>query len=534
MFKKNKIQYINILKDSKHIKLDSSIFVNQKLQKNENTSFLLKDDNTPSTDLFTKIDIMEKNIPKTYISTFTLNSYQKIEKKDNIDLKLYSTISLDDNYCIIIPKNDIEDEKEFFHDHIDYIFSPFCLLYDQTAAKASKNSLNVLIKENKLFMFIFDHNKQISQSIIKEITPFNSIKESKFYNDEISEQRLYEEVYFLEVQQSLSDFTQKYYQEFSDTQFIEQINIYYTINRINDEQLDQLHETLMAKVNYYSISLEENIKKLSQKTTAKNFSFTLARSKKEPSNIILWGSLAAASVVLAAGVIYFKTIETSSQKEPVKNIEKKKETVEKIKEVKKEPKKISLPDHKLINSNLLAEIRTLFKIVPDDAILQEIKLDSSNSTIVCNFIANSTSPNDMKFKLEKIYKTSKIILSHQNEAVLSSIITNENKLQKTDISILNTYSPLKYVSLEQFKMYIKSLLPKDSSIEYIKTNQNDFTSYEYDVSINITTPVQFYDIIEKLSNDQIPININYPLEFAKLHDNLNVKFKLQYHQKNKL
>lgn len=532
MFKKNKIQYINILKDSKHIKLDASIFVNQKLQKNENTSFLLNDDKTPSNDLFTKLQIMEKNIPKTYVATFSFNSFQKIQPKAEVDTKYYNTINLDNDFVITLAKNDLEDEKHLLQNHCDYIFSPFTILYEQTATKATKNSLNVLIKDNKLFMYIFNHEKKITQNIVHELTPFENIKQSKFYTDEISEQKLYEELYFLEVQQTLSDFIQKYYQEFKDTQFIEQINIYYTINRISDDQLDQLHETLMAKVNYYYISFEDNLKKLSHKQTVKNFSFIGPRIKKEPANILLWGSLATASIILVAGVLYFKTQNNQKIDNQTNNTEKIEKTQEKQKE-KKQPLKVLFPDHKLINDTLQREIKTLFHLIPQDAVLQEIKLDASNSTIVCNFIANTTSPNDLKYKLEKIYKSSEIILSHQNEAVLSSIITNENKLKTNNTTSLKEYNPFKYVSLEQFTTYLSSLLPKDSNIEYIKTNQSSYTTYNFTISINIKTPQQFYQIVQNITDDKVPININYPIEFAKLNDSLNVTFTLQYHQINK-
>ncbi len=519
MFKKDKRQYINIVKNDKQIKLDGQIIINGKETKRENSSFLIKEDESVPGDLIYKLQVMERNIPNTYISSITSNISQQIVKTEEIDKEIYSPIKLNDSYSVIIPKEDIENEKLLFDHSIDYIFSPFTLLYEQLSSKAAKNSLNILINDNILYIILLDKEKNIGLNKIHALSSFENIKESQFYQDDISGQKLYDEVYFLEIQQSLSDLVQTYYQENKDVEFIEEVNILYTINQLSDEQLDSLHETLMAKVNYYYISFEDKLKILSKKLNASNYSFITPRDKKEGSKALLWGSLALVSVICAAGVLYYKTQgiqpETKKEIEPV-------------------IQKIELPNHTEINKEIIKELMTLFDIIPYDAVLKELEIKQNSSTIVCSFIADSTSPQDLKEALEKIYTSSSIILSHQNNAILSSIINNEGKLQSKDPNkTIKGYKPFKYLSIVNITEYLGSILPENSKITFTDKIEELFTTYNFSVSNIIKEPKEFFDILENINKKDIPLNITYPVEFAKVNEGIMVKYNIQYHQKNK-
>ncbi len=534
MFKKDKRQYINIVKNDKQIKLDGQIIINGKETKRENSSFLIKEDEAVPGDLIYKLQVMEKNIPNTYISSITSNISQQIVNSEEIDKEIYSSIKLNDSYSVIIPKEDIENEKLLFDNSIDYIFSPFTLLYEQLSSKAAKNSLNILINDNILYIILLDKEKDIGLNKIHALTSFENIKESQFYQDDISGQKLYDEVYFLEIQQSLSDLVQMYYQEKKDVEFVEEVNILYTINQLSDDQLDSLHETLMAKVNYYYISFEDKLKILSKKLNASNYSFITPRDKKESSKALLWGSLALVSVIGAASVLYYKTQSTQpeTKKETEKPVIKKKDEIQK--EIEPVIQKIELPNHAEINKEIIKELMTLFDIIPYDAVLKELELKQNSSTIVCSFIADSTSPQDMKEALEKIYTSSSIILSHQNNAILSSIINNEGKLQSKDPSkVIKEYKPFKYLSIVNITEYLGSILPKNSKIKFTDKIEELFTTYNFSVSNIVKEPKEFFDILENINKKEIPLNITYPVEFAKVNEGIMVKYNIQYHQKNK-
>ncbi len=535
MFKKDKRQYINIIRNDKQIKLDGQTLINGKETKRENTSFLIKEDETVPGDFIYKLQVMEKNIPDTYISSISVNGFQQIVSSDELDSDLYNLVQLNDTYNIIIPKNEIENEKLLFDNSIDYIFSPFTLLYEQLSNKVSKNSLNLLINDNTLYIILLDKDKNISLNTIHSLTSFENIKESQFYKDDISGQKLYDEVYFLEIQQTLSDLIQTYYQENKDVEFIEEVNILYTINQLSDEQLDSLHETLMAKVNYYYINLEDKLKILSKKPNAAKYSFIPPRPKKQSSNPMVWGGLALASVICVAGVLYYKT-QTAQPVTDEKKIEK--EQSVKKEQLKKQPapevKTITLPDHTAINKNIIQELMTLFDIIPYDAVLKELQIQDNSSTVVCSFIANSTSPQDLKENLEKIYTRSDIILSHHNNAILSSIINSEGKIKKEDgVKILKEYKDFKYVSIAKITQYLKSKLAQTANILFVSKKEENFTTYNFSVSNIIKEPKEFFDILEDINKKNIPLNISYPVEFAKVNEGIMVKYNIQYHQKNK-
>ena len=73
MYKNNKEQYVNILKQDKQLKIDYKILQDKKIIKQEVSTFLLDGDNI-SQDAIFKLETLQKNIPKTYLSTLYIDS----------------------------------------------------------------------------------------------------------------------------------------------------------------------------------------------------------------------------------------------------------------------------------------------------------------------------------------------------------------------------------------------------------------------------------------------------------------------------
>ena len=73
----------------------------------------------------------------------------------------------------------------------------------------------------------------------------------------------------------------------------------------------------------------------------------------------------------------------------------------------------------------------------------------------------------------------------------------------------------------------------DSDVRYISKVQENFLTYNYTIISLVNTPKEFFDFIAKLNKKEIPLNIKYPIEFAKLKDKIEIKFNLQFHQQNK-
>ena len=538
MYKNNKEQYVNILTQDKQLKIDYKILQDKKIIKQEVSTFLF-DGNNISKDATFKLDTLQKDIAQTYLSTLYTNENQSIELNNNIDKNKYKSVKLNEQYSITIPIKEIERSVTFFQNSgLDYLMSPFSILNKEINKVLSKNSLNILLYNNMVYALVLDDNKDINRGYTQTLTPFDNIKDSNFYGDDTFGQKLYEEVYFLELQQIISDLIQKYYDDISeeedDISFFEKINIFYSVKQLSDEQIEMIHDSVMIEVNYLQISIDESFDNIIQKPTVANYSFLSPRVKKINNSIGLWITLIITSILVIGGILFYKISDTQYENklqkvkvENKKEVTKEEEIVENI---------IKLPNHNLLNTNILERTLMFFDLIPYDAVLLELELRKNSSTFVCNFTIDSNASEDMINKLSKIYDESKIILQHKNKAIISTIIINNGyKSLKKDKS---KYTKLKYqkhefMSIPKFTEYLNSIVIKGSDVKYISKVQEKTLTYNYSIVSFVKTPKEFFDFIAKLNKKEIPLNIKYPIEFAKLKDKIEVKFNLQFHQQKK-
>ncbi len=539
MYKNNKEQYVNILTQDKQLKIDYKILQNKNIIKQEVSSFLL-DGNKISKDATFKLDTLQKDIVQTYLSTLYTDENQLIELNSNIDTNKYKSVALNEKYSIAIPSKDIEHAVSFFEDSgLDYLISPFSILNEQTNRLLSKNSLNILLYNNIVYALVLDENKEIKKGYTQTLTPFENIKDSNFYSDDVVGQKLYEEVYFLELQQIISDIIQKYYDDISQDEeisFLEKINLFYTVKQLTDDQIEMITDNVMVEVNYQAISIDESFDTLIQKPTVANYSFLSARIKKTNNYLTLWISLLIVSMLAISGILYYKMSNTQEDSKAQKDksaviaqekVEKKKEIMQTV---------IKLPNHNLLNTKVLERTLMFFDLIPYDAVLLELELRKDSSTFVCNFAIDSNASELMIQKLSKIYNESKIILQHNNKAIISTIISNNGykalKKEKSNYAELK-YQKHDFMDIAKFTEYLKAITINDSDVRYISKVQENFLTYNYTIISLVNTPKEFFDFIAKLNKKEIPLNIKYPIEFAKLKDKIEIKFNLQFHQQNK-
>ena len=539
MYKNNKEQYVNILTQDKQLKVDYKILQDKKILKQEVSSFLLNN-NEISKDAIFKLDALQKDINKTYLSTLYTDENQVVKLNSEIDKNKYKSVTLNEQLSIAIPTKDIEHSASFFQNSgLDYLLSPFSILNEHANKLLSKNSLNILLYNNMVYALTLDENKEINKGYTKSLTPFENIKDSNFYGDDIVGQKLYEEVYFLELQEIISDIIEKYYEDISkddEISFLEKINIFYTIKQLSDEQIELIHDSVMIDINYTPISIEESFDFLIQKPTVANYSFLSARVKKSTNSVTLWITLLIITILTIGGILFYKISNTQEDTTPkedqVKKVEKKvdvakKEIAETV---------IKLPNHNLLNTNILERTLMFFDLIPFDAVLLELELRKNSSTFVCNFTIDSNASEEMIKKLSKIYDESKIILQHNNKAIISTIISNDGykalKKEKSNYAILK-YQKHEFMTTAKFTEYLNSIVIKDSNVKYISKVQEKFLTYNYTITSLVNTPKEFFDFIAKLNKKEIPLNIKYPVEFAKVKDKIEVKFNLQFHQQKK-
>ena len=535
MFKSNQKQLINILKQGKQLKIDYQILKNQTMQKQETSSFIIQNENIPN-DAVLKIQTLENNITDTYITSLYRSPNQTIEQIVTSPQNGNKKIKLYENFYVVSDEEDIENESQYFKNcGIDYLISPLTVLYEAVKEKVTKNSLNVLIHDNTMTIIIFDKEREAVLGTIKELTPFENVKESNFYDDEIIGQKLYDEVHFLEIQQSLSDLTQQYYQDSEDVDFLTEANILYSIGQLSEEQIESLHETLMAEINYEQISLENKLYEITIKPTVQEYSFTKARAKHPPKGKTKWIMLLIFSIILTAGTLYYKSLQDKKALQQKKQIEEKATKAQPKPAVK--PKPAMLVNHTLKNNNITNQTLMLFDMIPYDAILKELEIKPNSSTIVCNFVADSNSTVQLQEKLLKIYNSSKVILKHENKesAVLSTIITNEGLKPAAPIEEkkLLKYKELKFIPISKVITYLQSTSLPDTKVKFLTKEQKDFTTYNFELISVVNSPKVFFDYVAELNKKDFSININYPLDFGKTKEGIVIKYNIQFHQYNK-
>ena len=539
MFKNNQKQYVNILRTDKQLKIDYKILEEQSIIKQETSTFLL-DGLTISKDAEFKLETLQKNIPHTYLSTLYTDENQIVELTNDIDSLKYNSVTLNNEFSIISTKKDILQYSNFFKSTgLDYLISPFTILNEQINIKSNKNSLNIYIYESSLYVLILNENKEITKGFIKNITPFDNIHDSNFYTDDVVGQKLYEEVYFLELQQIITDIIQDYYTKEDDdieVGFLEHIDIFYNVKQLSDDQLEMLYDTVMVEINYQPLLMEENFEKVIDKITVLDYTLIEPRVKKDNNKATFWIGLVAVSLLIVGAVLFYKLSEVSeTTEEPKQLVEKPKKDLKKEESI-VVTKVEKLPNHNYQNSKIIEQTMMFFDLIPYDAVLLELELRKNSSTFVSNFTLDSETSQDMQDELSKIYKESKVILQHKNKAIVSTIIANEGYKHKKDNSSKSAnieYQKHKFMSISKFTKFLKSIVLKNSDIKYVSKVQDDYLTYNYKVKSLIKTPKEFFDFISQLNKKAIPLNIVYPLEFAKVKDAIEVKFNLQFHQQNK-
>ena len=538
MFNKNKKQYINILQQNKQLKINYKIVQDDRIIKEEQSSFLMTNSTLPNDAKF-KINALQKNINHTYISSLIENSNQNIVSTNNLDIISYDSVKMGNKNSIVIPKNEVNSVSRYYEDTgIDFLLSPYTIIEEYLEDNLKINSLNFFIYNNIIYTLIFNNQKELSYHKIKVLTPFESTQDETFLEDDIVGQKLYEEVNFLEIQQFLNETVEEYYATADNVEFLEHIEMIYTLKPMSDEQIRSLQDLLLIPISYKAISLDTYMDKIIQRKDAKSHNLINTRVKKEDKNIYFWIIIALFTIAVLAGIfsnlsnneeIKQEVIKQPIHKEIVKV--KKQKVIESV-----EPATIALPNHKQMNTNTQQNIEMLFDVLPYDAILKDIEINKNSSTFVSNFIVTSNSLSDMQSKLKNIYVTSKVLLKHQNKVIVNTIIQNNTLSEKynTFQSIQKVeYKKYNFLSTSKATSYIKGLGIKDSIIKFDEKKKDKYLEYHFSITSKIQSPQDFFSFIKKLNSQNLSISVNYPITFSRTTKDIEVKYKIQMNQQKK-
>lgn len=518
------IQYISIIKMDKNIKLDYQIFTNNKLLPKEQLVFSLNDGNI-SAETLLKIQLLETESKHTIISAICEDSNQMIVNKKSGKSKDDYSIAFDDYHNIVLPKEALKQSKDFYNNgNIDYLISPFTILRQELATNSTPNSLNIFILNNTMYSIFLDQDKKFLHSSINFLTPYCDIKKSNFYTDEVVEQILYDEIYILELGTNISSLLNQHYSLNITENQCEQINIFYAIKYLEPKQIEILKENVLVEINYNPLNLEETLDSIVKSENIKKYSFTSKRPNKAIFKIITRVILA---IITILGAIYLGySIQSSNT------------IAEYAKTVKKEIAKIeyaNLPNHILVNQNMIALIKTLFESIDDNSLLKEMQVSQNESTIVYNFKDTNPYEKTLKPKLLETYEMSENILTSENKGIYTSVISNTHMINENQIHY-KKYIPsqnTKFLSSAEAKKGIEQLFNETSVVKLLSETKDKYTQYKYSIYTIIKSPNEFFEVIALLEKQEYSIMLDYPIGFAKTSKGLELNFRLTINQNNK-
>lgn len=533
MFTKESL-YINAVKYDTQLKLDYKKLSNEAIIDTDSSVFLVNDDLLPL-DIALKLNSSQSQIDNTYISTLLINDTTKlIPKALSSKIKDCEIAKFNNEYDIAVLKTTLFETKNYFvKTGIDYIYSAFHLINLHIDKNVSRSEIVVFLFNSKAFIVILDAAGIIVHNTILDLACFDSVKKTHFYEDDIDGQKLFDEIYYLELNEIIHNTLNNFYEKKSNT-FVEKVTILYVTKQLTQEQIEQLSEDLLLKVDYHPINIDEEIFELSKDKHLKK-SFTKPRKKKKKRN---YTNLYISLFILAVGFLAYQVYLKVDIKGLYENYFKKEVTIEKAQDVKKIENVLELPNHVNLNDKVEQRIRAVFETIPDDIVLHELKIDKNILELKGNFLRENSFANSLKPNLNKLYKN----IIYNTSSTDKKFKIDGVVLAKEDIDLNKTYKNYdkeyltdEFMALDRVTEQLKILMPVDSIIKFnATTSSSNITRFVYSVNILVQDPSEFFDMIEVLNNELYSIHISYPISMLKTEAGLEMEFVLVFNQKNEV
>ena len=538
MFDNKNSQYISVIKYHNQLKLDYKLLNQDEITSSNQSSFLLHKEYMPD-DVVFKLNNWQKESNDTYIATISDSVDQiVIPKEDSSKNDNYSIVPLNTSYNVGI-KNSVLFESVHYFDKtgVDFLYSPYHILNLHIEQNPCGNNLVILLIDNHLYLLILNENSEIVYSCIKILTSFDDIKKTEFYDSEVVGQKLFDEVYYFEIQNLIQSVIAEFYESQSDI-FIEKIVILYTLKQLNDQQINTLKDELLIDIKYHPISIDESLFELSKESLVTFKSFIQPRKKTKKTNTWMWLVAVILSTLIAAGLVYYfkfeNNIESAKKQKVLKKNENKNSIVkEKKKKSASKIEEIRLPNHIVKNRDIEKRLLTIFDLIPFDILLQEIILKNDESTIDITLLKDDIYIKSMKAPLEKLYEFSEIKFDDIDATILNATIYNKQRIvdENAQEIVLPKYIKDEFLPQERVFEQLKSIFPQNGIIKFQSNfKTKEVSTYNYTINIIADTPLEFFEIIEDINKELYSMNIAYPILLRKTIDGIEIEFNFQFHQ----
>lgn len=528
MFTKDSL-YINAVKYDTQLKLDYKKLSNEEIVNTNNSVFLVDNDLLPL-NIAQKLNASQEEIDNTFISTLLINDTTKLVPKAlSGKLKDCEIAKFNNEYDIAVLKTTLFETKNYFSKTgIDYIYSAFHLINLHIDKNISRSEIIVFLLNSKAFIVILGAAGVIVHNTILDLACFDTIKKTHFYEDDIDGQKLFDEIYYLELNEIIHNTLNAFYEKKNNT-FVEKVTILYASKQLSQEQIEQLGEDLLLKVDYHPINIDEEIFELSRDKHLKK-SFIKPRKKKKKRN---YTNLYIFLFIL---VLSYLSYEVYLRVDFQELFNSKKITIQKIEDIQENQTILGLPDHLNLNDQIEQKIKSVFESIPNDVVLKDLKIDKNILELKANFFKEDSFSNSLKPNLDKLYKN--IVYSTTSTGkkfnIDGVVLAKEDKnLDKVFKTFKKEYLADEFIPLDRVTEQLKILLPLDSIIKFnTTTTNNNVTRFIYTGNILVKEPRDFFDMIDVLNNELYSIHIAYPLSMIKTDAGIEIEFVLVFNQKN--
>lgn len=535
MFTKESL-YINAVKHDNQLKLDYKKLNNEEIIDTNNSVFLVENDLLLPSDITQKLNSSQKEIDNTFISTLLINDTTKlIPKVLSSKLKDCEIAKFNNDFDIAVLKTTLFETQNYFSKTgIDYIYSAFHLINLHIDKNVSRSEIIVLLFNSKAFIVILDASGIIVHNTILDLPSFETIKKTHFYEDDIEGQKLFDEIYHLELNEIIHNTLNAFYEKKSNT-FVEKVTILYVLKQLSEEQIQQLSEDLLLKVEYHPVNIDEEIFELSRDKHLKK-SFTKPRKKKKKRDFT---NLYIFFFMLIIGFLtYWAYLKIDFKSLYLDFLKKDKITIEKAQNIKIIENVLELPNHITLNDKIEQKVKSVLETIPEEMFIKELKIDKDILELKGNFLKENTFTDSLKPNLRKLYKEA----NFSNLSIDKKINIEGVVLAKNDIELSRTYKFYnkqylidEFIPLEGVTEQLKILMPVGSIIKLnTTTSSSSVTRFMYTVNILIREPKEFFNVIELLNNELYSIHISYPLSMVKTPAGIEAEFILVFNQPNEV
>ena len=196
---------------------------------------------------------------------------------------------------------------------------------------------------------------------------------------------------------------------------------------------------------------------------------------------------------------------------------------------------MKLPDHVNRNDKIVKRIEAIFSSIPYDVVLNEMVVDGDALLLKAKFLKDDTFIKSLQPELGSLYETIEVQLDSKDKkyfvdgtVMAKDLLDLENINYKT---YNNKYIVDEFFPISRVTEQLKILMPENAIVKFQSSQNRKVTVFNYLVNIEVSTPKEFFNLIDMINNELYSISISYPISMIKNEEGkLDIEFNVQFNQ----